>query len=74
MKEAEFLGTLIPSHPDLLPIIQAVREKYDIPTFTTDDEALIELIFSDKEIDWSEVRKDIEERIRAEANLISPEH
>ena len=27
MKESKFLGTLLPSHPDLIPIIQAMREK-----------------------------------------------
>ena len=31
MKETLFLGTLLPSHPDLLPIVQAIREKYNLP-------------------------------------------
>lgn len=28
MKESEFIGTLMPSPPDLQPIIQKIREKY----------------------------------------------
>jgi hypothetical protein len=31
MKEAEFLGALLPSHPDIASIIQAVRENITCP-------------------------------------------
>jgi hypothetical protein len=31
VKETKLLGSLMPSHPDLIPIIQNFREKYNIP-------------------------------------------
>jgi hypothetical protein len=31
IKETKLLGSLIPSHPDLIPIIQNFKEKYNIP-------------------------------------------
>ena len=31
MNETELLGELFPSHPDIIPIIQNIREKYQIP-------------------------------------------
>jgi len=37
MKESQFLGTLLPSHPDFLPIEKAIREKYGLPELSPDD-------------------------------------
>jgi len=31
MKESELLGKLMPGHPDIFPIIENIREKYQIP-------------------------------------------
>jgi hypothetical protein len=31
MKESELLGKLMPGHPDILSIIENIREKYQIP-------------------------------------------
>lgn len=31
MKESELLGTLLPGHPDIFPIIENIREKHQIP-------------------------------------------
>lgn len=30
MKESELFDKLFPGHPDLLPILESIREKYDI--------------------------------------------
>ena len=38
MKETELLGTLMPPHPDILPIIENIREKYQIPEVSPEDE------------------------------------
>jgi hypothetical protein len=43
MKENKFLGALLPSSPDLLPIIQAVREKYNLPEINPDDDSITEI-------------------------------
>jgi len=40
MKESKLLGTLLPSHPDLIPIIQAIREKYNLPEISPDDDPI----------------------------------
>jgi len=36
MQESKFIGTLMPSHPDFEPIIQAIREKYQLPEVVPD--------------------------------------
>jgi hypothetical protein len=38
MNEAELLGELFPSHPDIIPIIQNIREKYEIPEVSPEDD------------------------------------
>lgn len=43
MKEAKILGELLPSHPDLLPIVNSVREKYRLKPVCPDDEPIEEI-------------------------------
>ena len=40
MKE-KILGALLPSSPDFVPIIKAVREKYDLPGIYLGDEIVL---------------------------------
>ena len=40
MKESQFIGTLMPSYPDLQPIIQEIREKYQLPEVDPDGEPI----------------------------------
>jgi hypothetical protein len=42
MKESQFIGTLMPSHPDFQPIIQAMQEKYQRPEVDPDGEPITE--------------------------------
>jgi hypothetical protein len=35
----------MPTHPDLFPIVQKMREKYNLPEISPDDEPIIENIF-----------------------------
>jgi len=35
MKESKFLGALLLSSPDFIPMIEAVREKYNLPEITS---------------------------------------
>lgn len=72
MKPSELLGTLIPGHPHLLPIINAVREKYQIPEIRPEDDEFTEILLSNDEIDWQAVREDIERKIRANELLLPP--
>ena len=64
MKESEFLGTLLPSHPDFLPIVQTIREKYNLPEIIPDDEPITEIYLGDEMIPFEVVRKDIESLVR----------
>ena len=48
MKETKLLGTLMPSHPDLIPIIQAFREKYNLPEISLDDNLIQKIYLEDK--------------------------
>jgi hypothetical protein len=36
MKESELLGKLMPGHPDVLPILEKIREKYQLPEVDSD--------------------------------------
>ncbi len=38
MKETKFLGTLMPARPDLIPIVEAMRKKYNLPEISPDDD------------------------------------
>jgi hypothetical protein len=43
MKEYKFLGTLLPSHPDLVPIVQATKDKYNLPEISPDDDPIMDV-------------------------------
>jgi len=38
MQETELLGKLMPGHPDILPIIENLRKKYQIPEVRPEDD------------------------------------
>ncbi len=72
-KEAQFLGSLFPSHPVLIPIIEAVREKYKLPYITPDDDTIEEIYFGDEIIPLEEFRQDIEDRVRENLDFFPQE-
>lgn len=72
--EAEVLGNMLSSHEDLFPIIKEMQEKYNIDVITTEENSLLDLLLSDKNIDWQAVRKDVEERVRSTPTLVSEEN
>jgi len=71
MQLSELLGKLLPGHQDTLPIINAIREKYQIPEILPEDEDFTKILLSNNEIDWQAVRNDIEQQIR-ESDLFLP--
>jgi hypothetical protein len=73
LKESRFLGALLPSHPDFLPIVQAIREKYNLPEIRPDDEPIIEICLGDEIIPLEEFRKDIENRMRENLSFLPPD-
>ena len=46
MKESQFIGTLMPSHADPEPIIQEIREKYQLPEVDPDGEPITEILIT----------------------------
>ena len=40
MKESQFLGTLLPAHPDFLPIEKVIREKYYLAELSPEDDPI----------------------------------
>lgn len=58
------LGKLTPAHPDLLPILAFVREKYGIPEIALGDETLAEILGADNMPDVEAMRDDIEQELR----------
>ncbi|MGB8213854.1 MAG: hypothetical protein WCE68_09885 [Anaerolineales bacterium] len=73
MKESQFLGTLLPSHPDFLPIENAIREKYGLPEISPGDEEIAEIFLGDETIPLEEFRKDIENKVRENLSFIPPD-
>jgi hypothetical protein len=47
MKETLFLGTLLPSSPDFLPIIQELRDKYNLPEISPNDDGITKIYLGD---------------------------
>ncbi|HCC79395.1 MAG: hypothetical protein A2X25_06715 [Chloroflexi bacterium GWB2_49_20] len=63
-------SSLLPSYPDLLPIIQEIREKYNIPEVGSEDGGMTEVLLADEQIDWDAVRQDIEDQLRANPDIL----
>ena len=66
MNEAELLGELFPSHPDIIPIIQNIREKYQIPEVRPEDD-INGILLARDDIDWEAVRQDIQAQVNNSA-------
>jgi len=73
MKESQFLGTLLPSSPDFLPIIQELRYKYNLPEIRPDDDPIKDIYLDDEIVPLEEFHQEIENLIRENLNFLSPE-
>lgn len=71
MKESKFIGSLLPSHPDLVLIIQAIRDKYGLSEISPDDDPIREIYLGDEIISLEEFRNNIENLVRENLNNIS---
>lgn len=72
MKEAKFLGALMPSHPDLQPIIQEIRNKYSLPEVDPEGEPIKEIFLGDKQVTFEEFLKDIESLVVGKTDFLPP--
>lgn len=73
MKETLFLGTQLPSHADSIQIVQAIKEKYNLPEISPDDDPITEIYLGDEIVRLEEFRKDIESRIRENLIFLPPD-
>ena len=64
MHETSLLGSLLPAHPDIQPILQTIRKKYGIPTVIPGDDSSKEYSLCGNKIDWDSVEEELESRIR----------
>lgn len=64
MQINQALGKLTPAHPDLLPILASVREKYNIPEIAPGDPTLAEIVGADNMPDVEAMRDEIEQELR----------
>jgi len=56
LKQSELLSKLMPGHPDLIPIIENIREKYQILEVRPEDDDITQALLTNYEIDWDAVR------------------
>lgn len=69
MEEAKLLGKLLPTHPDILPILLEIKEKYQIPEISPTDNSIKVLLEFESEIDWESVYAEILEKV-TESDLL----
>jgi hypothetical protein len=73
MKESQLLRTLLPSLPDFIPILQEIREKYNLPEISPDDDPITEIYLGDGIIPFEVFRKDIETLVRQNLSFLPPD-
>lgn len=71
MDIAGFLSTILPTHPDILPILNDLRAKYDIPKAEPGEDLLPILIAEG--LDLESVRADLVHAIRGLSSILPPE-
>ena len=73
MHESKLLGTLLPAHPDIQPILQLIRKKYSIPDLSIGDDDSRELLLAGHNIDWKAAEEELDFRIRHLSNILPPD-
>lgn len=68
MTEEKLFGKLLPANLEFQSILSIIREKFDLPEIEYDD-GLSELILSDKNYDWGEIKVEIENQLLSHPEL-----
>ncbi|MBT3187900.1 MAG: hypothetical protein HN736_09070 [Anaerolineae bacterium] len=58
------LGKLTPAHPDILPILEEIREKYQIPEISSTDNEMQILLRHELEFDWKAIHAEIQNKLK----------
>ena len=72
MKETKFLGALLPSSPDFLPIIEGIRRKYNLPEISPDDDPITEIYLGNEVVPLEQFRQEIENLVRENLAFMPP--
>ena len=70
MNEQKFLGSILPSHPDLFPIIESIREKYKLPEVSPEGEVIEEIYLEDRIVPLEEFHQDIKDYLREHLDFL----
>lgn len=73
MFEAQFLGNLLPSHPDYEPIIETIRTKYNLSELYPQDEPIKDIYLGDRIITLTEFTQDVKSHILGNMDTMFPE-
>jgi hypothetical protein len=49
------LSPLLPSHPDILPIIREIRDASNLPEIGLEEDGFTEFLLNDEELDWDQI-------------------
>lgn len=73
MLEAQFLGGLLPSHPDYESIIEAIRTKYGLPELYPQDTPIKDIYLGDEIVSLEEFTQDVKNHILENLDTLFPE-
>jgi hypothetical protein len=74
MKESKLLGSLLPTHPDFAPIIQEIREKYQLPEISPDDDPICEIYLEDQIVPLPDFLEEIHALLQEKTDLLPPQY
>jgi len=73
MEESKLLGTLLPSSPDFLPIVRAIREKYQLPEISPGDDPITEIFLNGEPVTLEGFRQEIKALVGNSADNLPSE-
>jgi hypothetical protein len=74
MKEAQFLGNLLPAHPAIIPIIETLRERYNLHEVNPEEEIIEEIYLGDKIVTLEEFRQEVMNQVLENLDNLFPEN
>ena len=72
-KEEKVLGGILPGHPDIMPIIKSIEDKYKIADDDAEPLDMIGIVLTDKIIEWDAIREEVRIQVRARISELLPE-
>lgn len=70
MNEQKFLGSLLPSSPDFVPIIEAIRGKYKLQEVSPEGEVIEEIYLEDRIVPLEEFHQNIKDYLREHLDFL----